>query len=219
MWILQNKNWMVGNGYWRRENIYGSWKTERNFQVAKPGHSKTNLGIPCIWKLLSKIHPSLLRNCQTPQQSSKEGQKIQMDNRLSTGVWRIEKTLHGRTSLDHARSHKTILNWMRHVQICVRSSVNLIKFEWRSSPMCVHFKNLLPHRKKLWKLWSRTLGNNSSIRRMASLHSRLPSYNNNLIRSQKLDILLRSTKIKLKTSMLVALLIQIRCWISPHPRA
>ena len=185
MWILQNKNWMVGNGYWRRENIYGFWKTERNFWVAKPGHSKTNPGILWILKLLLKIHLSLLQNCQTPQWSFKERQEIWMDNRLSTGVWRIEKTLHGRTGLDHARSYKTIPNWMWRVQIRVRSSVDPIGFERGPSSMHVHFENLFSHRKKLQKLWSRTLSNNSSIRRMVSLHSRLPSYNNNLIRKHE----------------------------------
>ena len=41
-----------------------------------PATAKTNLGFPQIRKLLPKIHPSLLRNCQTPQRSSKERQKI-----------------------------------------------------------------------------------------------------------------------------------------------
>ena len=144
MQVLPNKNRIVENGYWRRKNIYGSWKTERNFWVTKPGHSKTNPGIPQIRKLLPKIHPSLLRNCQTPQQSSKKRQKIWMDNRLSTGVWRIEKTLHGRTGLDHARSYKTIPNWMWRVQIRVRSSVDPIGFEWGPSPMCVYFEFFSP---------------------------------------------------------------------------
>ena len=176
-----------------------------------PATVKTNLGFPRIRKLLPKIHPSLLRNCQTPQWSSKERQKIWMDNRLSTGIWRIEKMFHGSTGLGHAWSYKTIPNRVRHVQIRYRSSVDPIGFEWRPSPMRVHFKDLFPHEKKLWNLWSRTLGNNSSIRRMVALHSGLPSYNDNLIRSQKFDILPGSTKTELKTSTLVTLFIRIRC--------
>ena len=77
-------------------------------------------------------------------------------------------------------------------------------------------KNPFPNRTKLWNLWSRTTGYYSSTWRMASLYSRICPYNNNPIRSQELDVLLRSQETKPTASTMVLIPIWIWCQAGPH---
>ena len=79
----------------------------------------------------------------------KKGQEIQMDNWMSTGVWRFKNSFYQRTRTCDARSDEAIPNQVWRVKICIRSHPNPARFQWGLTPVCVHFKNVFPSRKKL----------------------------------------------------------------------
>ena len=141
-----------------------------------------------------------------------------MDNQMSTSVWRLENSFHQWTRPRATRSDKTIPNRVRRIKVCVGSGFNSIGLKRRSTPMCIHFKDVFPRRKKLWDLRLRTIGHYSSPRGMEALHSRITPHDDYFLRSQKFDVFPRSQKTEPATSMMVPLPIRIRCETSPHCR-
>src|SRR5271155_2757108 len=84
-----------------------------------------------------------------------------------------------------------------------------IRLQWRSTPMCIYFKDVFPNGTELQNIRSRTTRNNSSIGRMVTLCSRIRAYNDYLFRPQEFNLLQDDPKIESTTSKMVVIPIGI----------
>ena len=180
MRVRKDKNWMARNDHWGRKNFNGCRETQRNTRLASSNYyRKTSSRLLRNRKLLSKIYTTLFRDRKTIKRTVEERSDLRIDTRMSKVVWRTEETLHWRTCPRNARPHQAIPNRMWCFQICNRSGLNSVGFEWRPTPLRVYFQNVLPDGAKLRDLRQRINGNYSSLRRMVTLHPRFPPQDNN----------------------------------------
>ena len=206
-WRLNTSAWSLkkGRSLWTLENWKGYRIGQSQPQLSKLGDS---------WDFGISIEGSF-KPCQTPQWSTEEGQEIRMDQWLSEGIQRTQETVHGGTSFDDAWPSKTLPNRNGRFKVCHRSGTHPIRLKWQLTPHLIHLENLLSDRTQLRDIWQRTLGNHSCLDGMATLHSRLSTYNDGSFGPQKLDLLLRSPKVKPTTGTMVS--IPIRIWYQTHP--
>ena len=107
---------------------------------------------------------------------------------------------------------------MRRVKICVRSCFNSIGLQRRPTPMCIHFKDVLPHRKELRNLRPGITSHHPSPWRVEALYSRIVSHRDCFLQPQELDVLPRGQEIKSMTGTMVSLPIGIRRQVGSHCR-
>ena len=139
-----------------------------------------------------------------------------MDGSLPELLWQTKETVHRRTGPRHAWPYETLSDRMWCFKICFWSSTHPTGLKWRPTPLCLHFKNILAHWKKLQNLRSRIVSDHLSTGRMATLHSRVPTHNGHLLQPQEFDLLLRSKKTEQKASTMVALPVWIQRQTYPH---
>ena len=139
----------------RRKNLYGPMKAKRNQGLDNPYNSKAILRIFRVWELSLMIHLTFLGAGKTTEWSPKEILSIWMDRWLPESIWRIEKAIYWRTSLNDARQKLTIPDQNRCLQICNRGSSHSVRFEWWQTPSLLHLKNIFTGQKELWNLWLR----------------------------------------------------------------
>ena len=200
MWILQDKIWISRHDHQRRKNLNGPCQTWRNKRLTNPYHGKTSMIFPGIWKLLQKVHISLLWSCSTPEQSNKERQEIWMDHRMPRSIWHFEMMVHRGTGTIDAWPIKTIPNWIRHVKSGNRSSTNSTGFEQWLTPCSIHVKDIHRYWKEIQNIRQRTPWNHSSFKRMETLYPRIWTHHHCIFRSQKPDVLQNGSETKWQTS-------------------
>ena len=164
MQILQDENQISRHDHQRRKNFNGPCQTWRNKRLANPHHSETSVIFSGIWKLLQKVHFSLLWSCSTPQWPDKERQEIWMDHWMSRSIWHLETMIHWRTSIIDAWSVETIPNQIRCIKSGNRSCTHSIGFEWRLTPCSVHVKNIHGYWKIIWDIWQGTFWNHWALK-------------------------------------------------------
>ena len=103
MQVQPDKGWILRTSNWRRKNLYGPNTAKRIQGQANPYNSQKNLRIFSIWELLLTIHLAFLEAGKATEWSPKEILNIQMDRQLPESIWRIEKAIYWRTSLNDAR--------------------------------------------------------------------------------------------------------------------
>ena len=135
MQISQDKDWISRHDHQRRKNFNGPCQTWRNKRLANPYHGEASMIFPGIWKLLQKVHISLLQTCLTSEWPDKERQEIWMDHQMPRSVWHLKMTIHWRTSIVNAWPIETIPNWIRHVKSGNRSSTYSTGFEQWPNPV------------------------------------------------------------------------------------
>src|SRR5271168_2794766 len=84
MRVQQNSSRIFGNDHRGRKNCHGPTQTWRNTRLAYPHHSKTSQVFPQVWQFLQTIYSSPFRTGKTLKRFDKEGQEIQIDQRMST---------------------------------------------------------------------------------------------------------------------------------------
>ena len=142
VWIRPDKGWILRTSNQRRKNLYGPRKAKRNQGLANPYNSQANPRIFRVWKLLPMIHLAFFGAGKTTKWSPKERSNIQMDRQLPERIWRIEKVIYWRTSLNDARPKSTIPDRNRCLQICNRGSSHSVGFDWWQTPSLLHLKNI-----------------------------------------------------------------------------
>ena len=132
-----------------------------------------------------------------------------MDRYVPTNFRRTQEMIYRRTGFDDARSNKTLPDRNGRIKICDWSSPYTIGLKWRQTPSLVYLEDFFPCRTKLRNLRQRTPSNHLSVRGMATLHSRITTHDDSIIRSQESNILLRSEETESTTSMMVPVPIRI----------
>ena len=191
MRILQNKDQISCPYYRRRQDDDGPHKIQQNPQLANPQEWKTSMLFPWIWKLLLMLHSEILRTHPTPEQAPSERPTFYLGRCRSTSFWWNEETLYRRTCPHDAGSNMTLPDRMWCIEICIWCSPYATWHQWWSTPMCIHIMDLLSDGTELWNLWSWTPIHDLSPSRMATLYSRISTWNDNLFRPQEPHIFLK----------------------------
>ena len=165
---------------------------------------------PWIWKLLLMLHSEILRTCPTIEQTPLERPTLYLGRHHSKGFRWNEEMLYWRTCPHDARSNMTLSDRMWCIKICIWHSPYATQHQWWSTPMCLHIVDLLPDRMELWNLQLWASISDPSSPTMATLHSRIPTWNNNLFRSQEPHIFLKCPETQLMTSLMASPFIQIQ---------
>ena len=93
---------------------------------------------------------------QLLNQLLKKDQPFIWDNNAQTLFDEMKKWFTEELVLIDARPNKTLPNWMWHIKMGIRSSLDTTQHQWRLTPLCLYIPNLLPNGMELWDLWSRT---------------------------------------------------------------
>ena len=141
-----------------------------------------------------------------------------MDRYMPTNFRRTQETIYRRTGFDDARSNKTLPDRNGRIKIRDWSNPYPIGLKWRQTPSLIYLEDFFSCRTKLWNLRQRTPSNHPSVRGMVTLHPRISTHNDSIIRSQESYILSRSKEVEPTTSTMVPVPIRIRCEIGTYPR-
>ena len=156
------------------------------------------------------LHSEILWNCPTNEQTPPERSTLCLGWCCSTSLQQNEEMLHWRTCPYDARSNMTLPDRMWCIKICIWCSPYATQRQWWLTPMCLHIMDLLPDRTELWNLWLWTCIGDLSPSGMATLYSRIPTQNNNLLGPQEPHIFLKHPETQSMTSSMVPPFIRIQ---------